>query len=132
MNLPNDWRPYAIVLGGAVGIYFLAKNQAAKALNAVSPLNPNNVIYGGVNTAGAQVTGDANFNLGSWLFELLNPGAVAAEKQLSATSSTSGAIAAGAAAVSGAASSSSPAGIASPAAPYVPSGEKSLWQQIFS
>lgn len=131
MNLPNDWRVYAIVVGaGAAAIYF-ARRTLGQVASAVNPLNSNNVFSSAVNDVGAQIAGQpaGSWSLGSSLFEWWNPQAVAAEKAaigqgMPASSSSDQAIAAGSAAVAGAAG-------AAKDAPYVPSGEKSLFQQVF-
>lgn len=83
LNLPSDWKPYAVVLAGiALGIYF-ARKQLASVASAVNPLNANNAIYGALNKAGSMVTGDANFNAGGAWYELTHPGTAAQVAALS-------------------------------------------------
>lgn len=77
----------ALLIGGALGVVALAvlsklPRLSADALNALSPFNRDNVFYSGVNNAGAALTSDPYFNLGSdVLFPLFNPGARAAERE---------------------------------------------------
>jgi hypothetical protein len=82
--------PKHVVMGVAAGAAVLAviyaKNKlpgvARDAVNAVSPFNPNNIFYGGVNNAGASLTGDPSWNLGARLWEMFNPDQVAAERAM--------------------------------------------------
>ena len=46
-----------------------AVDTAKEAAWAVTPWNNDNVIYGGVNSAGAAITGDNNFSLGGWIYD---------------------------------------------------------------
>lgn len=83
MTLPQDWRVYAVVLGGAIGIYLFAKREVVDAVQsaaaAVNPLDQDNVFYTGVNAVGAKVTG-GEFSLGAAIYEWWNPDRVAAER----------------------------------------------------
>jgi hypothetical protein len=58
---------------------------------AVNPTSDRNLAYRGVNAVGGAVTGDASFSLGSWLWEKLNPAAVAAERDLTGATPPAGA-----------------------------------------
>ncbi|MCM3565921.1 hypothetical protein [Hydrogenophaga intermedia] len=40
---------------------------------AVNPANPENLAYRGVNAVGGAITGQRDFSLGVWLYELFNP-----------------------------------------------------------
>jgi hypothetical protein len=60
---------------GAVAIWYAQKKtrEAVSAtLDAVNPVNDENIFYSGVNAVGEKLTGDERFNLGSWLYEKLN------------------------------------------------------------
>lgn len=56
----------------------------------VNPIDDRNLAYSGVNAIGESVTGDKDFSLGVWLWEKLNPGAVAKENDLLAGTQESG------------------------------------------
>lgn len=67
----------ALVLGAAglvLGylIYKSAKDGLAAAAAAVNPLSDKNAAYTGVNAVGSAVTGDKDFSLGSWLYDVFN------------------------------------------------------------
>jgi hypothetical protein len=81
MTLPQDWRVYVVLIAGALGVYFLAKRELGAAAQAVNPLNQDNVFHVGVNAAGAAVTGDRDFSLGSRIWEWWNPERVEAERR---------------------------------------------------
>lgn len=68
-------------VGAAAFVIYKAVPKVAQAAQAVNPLNPNNVFYSGANQVTQQVTGDQGTTFGSWLYQLFNPGAVAAEQQ---------------------------------------------------
>lgn len=58
---------------GAIAIYFLKKdinNAAAAAGQSINPVNPNNIFASGVNNVGEVLTGNENFNLGSWIYDI--------------------------------------------------------------
>lgn len=44
-----------------------------QATTTLNPASTQNAVYGGVNAIGSSVTGDSNWNLGGWLYDLLNP-----------------------------------------------------------
>ena len=58
-----------------VGLYVAHKASAAAqaAANAVNPLNHDNIFAGAVNGAGAAVSGDPNWSLGGWLYDVTHP-----------------------------------------------------------
>lgn len=72
----GKWTPKTtlIVAGVAVAGLWYLKRQGVQtvqaAANAVNPLNNENVFYGGVNSVGAELTGDEHFTLGGWLYDL--------------------------------------------------------------
>lgn len=80
------WRVYhlaskAVDAGAAAGaaVAAAAKKVVTEDLN---PVSDKNVAYTASNYIGSQVTGDTSFNLGSRIFEWLNPAAVAAENKV--------------------------------------------------
>lgn len=69
----------AIVVGGAL-LYWVANKVIDKAAgaaeavgNAVNPTSDQNLAYRGVNGAGAALSGDPAWSLGSWLYDRFNP-----------------------------------------------------------
>jgi hypothetical protein len=72
----------AVVL---VGAYYLSRkgSEAARTVaSAIDPTSANNIFYRGVNGAGEVVSGNKDFSLGVWAWELLNPGKVAEENKV--------------------------------------------------
>ncbi len=62
-----------VALVGLVAAVLIGKKAAAVAGEvgqAVNPLNHDNVFAAGVNAAGAAVSGDADFTLGGWLYDV--------------------------------------------------------------
>lgn len=53
------------LVGLGVAAYFLYKNR-----EKFDPTSDKNLAYGTVNTVGEVLTGDKNFTLGGWLYEL--------------------------------------------------------------
>ena len=49
-----------------------AEKAASDVVDAVNPVNQNNVFYGGVNAVGKKLTGDDSFTLGGWIYEVFN------------------------------------------------------------
>lgn len=67
----------AMVLVGGVLIYFVVKKlggavgDAARAVgDAVNPTSDKNLAYRGVNAVGEALTGDTDFNLGGWIYDV--------------------------------------------------------------
>ena len=85
----------AVVLGGVWYAYRQTRasldnlSQSASSAAAwvgdaaqfFNPASDQNVIYGGVNTLGAKVTGDTSFSLGSWIYDLVNDDPLAPPKK---------------------------------------------------
>lgn len=70
-----------VALGiGALAIYLTKSGVVRDVAQSVNPLNNNNVFYRGVNGVGEVVTGEKDFSLGAWAWEVLNPAKVAAER----------------------------------------------------
>jgi hypothetical protein len=76
----------AVAAGLGVGLVVLYQaRQAAGAVadavrnGAINPASSNNLAYKSVNAVGGAVTGNENFSLGAWLYEVTHPGVVAAE-----------------------------------------------------
>lgn len=69
------WTPKNVAIAAAVAVValYLIKRQAAETVadvgQAVNPVNPGNVFYGGVNAVGEALTGDESFSLGSWIYD---------------------------------------------------------------
>lgn len=59
---------YKLVTGG----YKAASDAVANVLPAINPLSNQNLAYKGVNSVGEKLTGDSNFTLGGWLYDI-NP-----------------------------------------------------------
>lgn len=69
----------AVAAVAGLGFYVYTKRgaiaqAAGAAVDAVNPASSSNLAYTGVNKAGAAITGDDSFSLGSWLYDKLNPG----------------------------------------------------------
>lgn len=65
-----------IVAGVALAAYLLwrAKDAIGEALSTtLNPASDKNLVYGGVNAVGGALTGDSNFSLGSYFYDLVNP-----------------------------------------------------------
>lgn len=84
MTLPQDWRVYAVVLAGALGLYLFAKREVLAGVTTVAaginPLDQDNVFYTGVNKVGEKITG-GEFSLGAAIFEWWNPARTQAERE---------------------------------------------------
>lgn len=50
-----------------------ARGAAAQAADWVNPASSGNVVHGAVSSAGAAVTGQADWTLGTWLAEVFSP-----------------------------------------------------------
>jgi hypothetical protein len=61
-----------ILLGAGALAFLYLKSKAGEALDAVNPVNPNNVIYGGVNAVGGALSGNDDFSLGSWFYDVVH------------------------------------------------------------
>lgn len=82
MNVLNSKAAgYAVVALIAVGaLYFLGKKlagsagDAARAVGqAVDPTSDKNLAYRGTNAIGEALTGDKDFTLGGWLYDITHP-----------------------------------------------------------
>lgn len=67
----------ATVAAGAVAavlFYLLLKNEAKEAAvavgDAINPVNPNNIFYGGVSAVGEVISGEKGWTLGGWIYEV--------------------------------------------------------------
>lgn len=72
----NRWTPKTtlIVAGVAVvGLWYL-KRQATETVKqvgqAVNPTSRDNVFYRGVNSVGESLTGDEDWTLGGWIYDI--------------------------------------------------------------
>lgn len=70
MSFTNE-QLIGIGIVGVLALWYL-KNRAGDAVQAVNPVNPDNVFYGGTNAVGEALTGDEDFNLGSWLYDQIH------------------------------------------------------------
>lgn len=79
-------------VGAVAAVYLITRGARAATTaatdiitatgRAIDPTSPDNLAYRGVNAVGGTLTGQgSNFSLGSWLFEVLNPDIVEAEKR---------------------------------------------------
>lgn len=93
MQISNEVKVYGLIALGVVALSYFAVKKAAGSVSAildgvdavtdaVNPLNNNNIFYTGVNTVTGAVTGDKDFSLGVWAWEVLNPDAVRRENDL--------------------------------------------------
>jgi hypothetical protein len=73
-----DAKGYAVLIGvGAVAIialYYLGKREVTAAVgtvaDAINPVNDNNIFSSGVDAVGAKLSGDENWTLGGWIFDV--------------------------------------------------------------
>ncbi|GAA5133142.1 hypothetical protein [Thalassotalea piscium] len=76
MNLSKflDTKSGAVITVAVVGVavLYFGEKKARQAAAAVTPTNPNNIFAGGVDAIGANLTDNANFSLGGWLYEKIN------------------------------------------------------------
>lgn len=73
MKLGGSVSPNLLIIAGLTGVaiflLYKAKGGASAALDAVNPNSRSNVVYGGVNSVGATLTGDQNFTLGGAVYD---------------------------------------------------------------
>ena len=71
-----------IIAVGVAGVVLLAAGwYAKKKLSAaataaapyINPADPRNMAYSGVNAVGHVLTGDSNFTLGGWIYDITHP-----------------------------------------------------------
>ena len=61
-----------IVAGVGVVAFAALKKIAGQALNQINPVNTDNAVYTGVNSLGESLTGDQDFDLGIWLYDVIH------------------------------------------------------------
>lgn len=71
----------ALLALGVAYTAYKAHQNAGRIGEAINPLSSNNLVYRGVNGLGEAITGDSDFSLGVWAWEVLNPGKVAEERR---------------------------------------------------
>lgn len=74
-TLFTDKQLLMLIGSGALAFLYLKgkiEKTAAQVGNAVNPVNPDNIFYGGVNEIGSSLTGDEHFSLGSWIYEKIH------------------------------------------------------------
>ena len=63
----------AVAVVGVVVVY-LAEKKAREAVGtvgqAINPVNNDNIFASGVDSVGAKLTGDENFKLGAWIYDI--------------------------------------------------------------
>jgi hypothetical protein len=65
----DDLITKAIALAVFGGVVYMMYRKAA-VTGAFDPADPRNLAYRATNAIGASITGDANFNFGSWLYDV--------------------------------------------------------------
>lgn len=72
MKLTNSQMLMILVAGGLLLWY--TKNKAGEAVlavgNAVNPVNPDNIFNSGVNAIGSSISGDSEWTLGTWIYDV--------------------------------------------------------------
>lgn len=63
------------IVGVVVAWWLLRKagNAASAVAEAVNPVSDKNIAYRTVNQVGTAITGDSEFSLGSWFYDLTHP-----------------------------------------------------------
>ena len=51
-------------------LYEKGKRELNAGISAITPTNPENIFYTGVNSLGSTITGQQDFNLGVWLYDI--------------------------------------------------------------
>ena len=88
-----------IAIGGAVifGLLYYVKRQSSQAVDSftskvgqtvsttLNPASPENFIYKGVNAAGSAMTGESNFDLGGWVYDVFHPSQTLEDQQAAQT-----------------------------------------------
>ena len=68
-----------VVAAGATVLvlaYFAEKKVRAVSndvIDAIDPTDPNNIFASGVDNVGASLTGNKNFKLGAWIYDVFHP-----------------------------------------------------------
>ncbi len=63
----------AVAVVGGVALYLAekkAREAAADIGHAINPVNNDNIFASGVDSVGAKLTGNENFRLGAWIYDL--------------------------------------------------------------
>lgn len=66
----------AVSLVGVVVVYFLlrkGRDAVVEAVDLVNPASSGNIVNRAVTATGAAVTGDSNWTLGGWIYDLTHP-----------------------------------------------------------
>lgn len=69
-----DTKAGMVVAIGAVGLLtlYLAEKKIREVGSSISPTNPSNIFATGVNNVGAMISGNENFKLGAWVYDVVN------------------------------------------------------------
>jgi len=65
----------AVAVVGAVAVYVAekkAREAASQIGQAINPVNSNNIFASGVDSVGAKLSGNKNFKLGGWIYDVFN------------------------------------------------------------
>lgn len=80
LPIPENKTQWAVIIGGlaviSVVVYRGVKKAAEvipEAAQAVNPVNPENIFAQAVDSVGAALTQDEDFNLGYWLYDYFHP-----------------------------------------------------------
>ena len=86
-----------LTVGAVVFLAWFIKSQTTSAVDnagaaikntlstTLNPASPDNAVYSGVNGVGASVSGDPNFDLGIWIYDVFHPAQTLSEEQLAQT-----------------------------------------------
>lgn len=75
MNILDTKAGAAVGLGlTAILAIYLFKNSVKESVNdaaySIAPTNPNNIFSEGVDSVGAMISGNQNFSLGGWIYDI--------------------------------------------------------------
>lgn len=60
----------------ATAAVYVVQNKAVEAVgdigHAINPVNNDNIFAAGVDSVGAKLSGDENFSLGGWIYDVFN------------------------------------------------------------
>tara|TARA_R110001599_G_scaffold287356_2_gene489917 strand:+ start:10381 stop:10617 length:237 start_codon:yes stop_codon:yes gene_type:complete len=64
-----------VIVAGGLLLWYV-KDKAVEVVktvgNAINPVNPENVFYEGVNSVGSSLSGDSEWTLGTWIYDVTN------------------------------------------------------------
>lgn len=71
MSIKFDGLMLLTLVGIAGGVYVYSQRE--KIANAVNPASRDNLAYSGVNAIGAELSGQRDFSLGAWIYDVTHP-----------------------------------------------------------